>query len=66
MGKFLWEGKEKGLPCWLSQFSKTKVAIAEFFWKISKKNLVFHFGAPFPKKPVVKMAHDDHITESNF
>ena len=23
MGKFLWEGREKGLPCWLSQFSKT-------------------------------------------
>ena len=32
MEKFLWEGREKGLPCWLSQFSKTKVAIAEFFW----------------------------------
>ena len=23
MGKFLCEGREKGLPCWLSQFSKT-------------------------------------------
>ena len=23
MGKVLWEGREKGLPCWLSQFSKT-------------------------------------------
>ena len=22
MGKFLWEGMEKGQPCWLSQFSK--------------------------------------------
>ena len=21
MGKFLWEGRKKGLPCWLSQFS---------------------------------------------
>ena len=21
MGKFLWEGREQGLPCWLSQFS---------------------------------------------
>ena len=47
MGKFLWEGREKGLPCWLSQFSKTgkkfpisfrpNVAIAEFFWKMRKK-----------------------------
>jgi hypothetical protein len=26
MGKFLWEGREKGLPCWLSQFSKTETA----------------------------------------
>ena len=25
MGKFLWEGRDKGLPCWLSQFSKTKL-----------------------------------------
>ena len=25
MGKSLWEGKEKGLPCWLSHFSKTKL-----------------------------------------
>ena len=24
MGKFLWESRAKGLPCWLSQFSKTK------------------------------------------
>ena len=23
MGKFLWEGMEKSLPCWLFQFSKT-------------------------------------------
>ena len=23
MGKFLWEGRKKGLPSWLSQFSKT-------------------------------------------
>ena len=25
MGKSLWEGKEEGLPCWLSHFSKTKL-----------------------------------------
>ena len=25
MGKVLLEGREKGLPCWLSQFSKTKL-----------------------------------------
>ena len=25
MGKFLWKGWEKALPCWLSQFSKTKL-----------------------------------------
>ena len=25
MGKLLWEGREKGLPYWLSQFSKTNL-----------------------------------------
>ena len=25
MGKFLWKGGEKGLSCWLSQFSKTEL-----------------------------------------
>ena len=25
MGKFLWEGREKGMPCWLSQFSKVRL-----------------------------------------
>ena len=25
MGKFLWEGREKGLPSWLSQLSKIKL-----------------------------------------
>ena len=25
MGKILWEGKEKGLPCWLPQFFETKL-----------------------------------------
>ena len=25
MEKFLWEGREKGLLCWLTQFSKTKL-----------------------------------------
>ena len=33
MGKFLWEGRGKGLPCWLSQFS-----LAEFFWKMQRKS----------------------------
>ena len=28
MGKFLWEGREKGLPCWLSQFSFAKFPIS--------------------------------------
>ena len=32
-GKFLWEGREKVLPCWLSQFSKVRLENA-------KKNLV--------------------------
>ena len=44
MGKFLWEGREKVLTTWLSQFSvdwdsqfKSKVAIAEFFWIMQRK-----------------------------
>ena len=38
-GKFLWEGREKSLPSWLSRFSsfKPKVAIAEFFWEMQRK-----------------------------
>ena len=55
MGKFPWEGREKGMPCWLSQFSKTKLRQPTGH---AKKNLVFHFGverhASFPQKPVVK------------
>ena len=35
MEKFLWEGREKVLPCWLSQFS---FAIAKFVWKMQKKS----------------------------
>ena len=42
MEKILWEGREKSLLSWLSQFSfvisfKPKVAIAEFFWKMQRK-----------------------------
>ena len=39
MGKFLWENREKSLPCWLSQFSsfKPKVAIADICWKMQRK-----------------------------
>ena len=57
MGKFLWEGRKKVLPCWLSQFSFAKLS-----WVLlenTKRNLVFHFGggryASFPQKPVVKV-----------
>ena len=58
MGKFFWEGREQGLPCWLPQFSfpisfKPKWVLLEN----AKKNLVFHFEgvhhASFPQKPVV-------------
>ena len=50
MGKFLWEGREKVLPCWLSQFSVLLENV--------KKNLVFYFEggrhAYFHQKSVVK------------
>ena len=53
MGKFLWEGREKGLPCWLSQSSKTKTETAnraDFFPYISK--IIF----PIFFKPKVAIA----------
>ena len=38
MGKFLWEGREKSLPSWLSQFSFAKLRQpTEFFWKMQRK-----------------------------
>ena len=44
MGKFLWEGREKGLPCWL--------------WKMQKKIWYYEkWGgrhASFPPRPSVK------------
>ena len=39
MGKFLLEGREKGLPCWLSQFSFDK-----FVWKMQKKSGIMKSG----------------------
>ena len=44
IGIFLWEGRQKSWPNWLSQFSFAKLRqSAEFFWKMQNKNLVFHF-----------------------
>ena len=37
MGKFLLEGREKGLPCWLSQFSRT-------VWKMQKNSGIMKSG----------------------
>ena len=44
MGKFLWEGREKGLPSWLSQFSKTKLRqpTGQTFYPTFPKEF-FHF-----------------------
>ena len=41
MGKFLWEGREKSLPCWLSEFS-------EFFWKMQRKIWYSILGLALP------------------
>ena len=60
MRKFLWKGREKVLPYWLSQFSKTKpkVAIAKFIWKMQKKVCYYEkwIGrhASFPPRRSVK------------
>ena len=41
MGKFLWEGREKRLPCLPKEIfplpSNLRIAIAEFFWKMQRK-----------------------------
>ena len=62
MEKFLWEGREKDLPYWLSQFSsfKPKVPIAKFIWKMRKKSLVHIMKwvgrhASFPPRRSVKL-----------
>ena len=51
MEKSLWEGREKGLPCWLSQFSRT-------VWKMQKKIWYYEkWGgrhASFPPRQSVK------------
>ena len=39
MVKFLWEGREKGLPCWLSQFS-TLGSHSKVHLENAKKSLV--------------------------
>jgi hypothetical protein len=72
MGKFLWEGREKGLPCWLSQFSKTfsisfkpKVAIAKFIGKMHKKVWYYEkwvgLQASFPPRRSVKANRNFHV-----
>ena len=44
MGKFLWEGREKSLPIWLSQFMKPKVAVVKFIGKMQKKSGIMKSG----------------------
>ena len=39
MEKFLWEGKEKGLSCWLLQFSKTKLDVFIKMWILLESTL---------------------------
>ena len=53
IGKFLWEGREKGLPCWLSQFSKTKLRqpTGQIFSLPSQRNFPISFK---PKVAIAK------------
>ena len=54
MGKFLWEGRGKSLPSWLSQFRLSKVAIAKFIGEMQKKTGIMKSGldthASFPPR----------------
>ena len=60
MGKFLWEVREKGLPCWLSQFTK--------IGKMQKK--VWYYEkwvgrhVSFPRRRSVKYVNFVHSKEN--
>ena len=49
MGKFLWAGREKGLSCWLSQFSFAK--LGRLFSLASQRNFPISFK---PKVAIAK------------
>ena len=51
MGKFVWESRKKGLPCWLSQFSKTKQPTGQIFSLPSQTNFPISFK---PKVAIAK------------
>ena len=53
MGTFRWEDRGKGLPCWLSQFSKTKLRQhGRLFPLPSQRNLLISFK---PKVAITKL-----------
>ena len=45
IGKLFWEGRKKGLPCWLSQSSKTKLRqpTGQTFFLLSQRNFPISF-----------------------
>ena len=53
MRKFIWEGREIGLPCWLSQFSKTKLRqpIGQTIFSTFPKDFPIYFK---PKVAIAK------------
>ena len=51
MEKFLSEGREKSLPCWLSLFNKTKQPTGQFFSLPFQMNLPISFK---PKEAIAK------------
>ena len=68
MGKFIWEGREKSLPSWLSQFSfaKSKVAIALSLLGKYKKKVWYYekwvgLHASFPPSRYVNEVSSKYI-----
>ena len=68
MGKFLWEGREKVLPCRLSPFSFANlinVAIAKFIGKCKKKIWYYEKWvgrhASFPPRRSVKKINKNNV-----
>ena len=57
--KFLRKGREKGLPCWLSQLSKTnlKQPTGQTFFQLSQRNFPISFKPKVAKAKLKKICY---------
>jgi hypothetical protein len=52
MGKLLWEGREKGLPCWCLSLAKLREPTGQSFFLPSQRDFPISFK---PKVAIVKL-----------